>query len=205
MDKNTTITTIDLIRHGEPVGGKKFRGSTDDPLSELGWQQMTAAVASTTEWDSIVASPLRRCRGFAESLSNKLNIPIHVEPNLREIGFGLWEGHTSEEIFKLFPGSLEKYWDNPEENTPPGGEAITDFHDRISTSWNNLVTDHTGKHILTVAHGGTIRAVLKHILQIPFQTLWRLEIEFASRTRIKIYHTDGVQTPVLVSLGVNPT
>ena len=51
MDKNTTITTIDLIRHGEPVGGKKFRGSTDDPLSELGWQQMTAAVASTTEWE----------------------------------------------------------------------------------------------------------------------------------------------------------
>ena len=37
-------TTIDLIRHGEPVGGRKYRGQTDDPLSEKGWAQMWAAV-----------------------------------------------------------------------------------------------------------------------------------------------------------------
>jgi len=31
------ITTIDLLRHGEPVGGRMLRGSTDHPLSETGW------------------------------------------------------------------------------------------------------------------------------------------------------------------------
>ena len=38
------LTTIDLIRHGEPVGGRKYRGQTDDPLSEKGWEQMWKAV-----------------------------------------------------------------------------------------------------------------------------------------------------------------
>ena len=33
-------TVIDLIRHGEPVGGRRYRGHIDDPLSERGWQQM---------------------------------------------------------------------------------------------------------------------------------------------------------------------
>jgi len=32
-----TTTTIDLLRHGEPVGGKRYRGQIDDPLSEKGW------------------------------------------------------------------------------------------------------------------------------------------------------------------------
>ena len=38
-------TTIDLIRHGEPVGGRKYRGQIDDPLSDKGWTQMRQAVA----------------------------------------------------------------------------------------------------------------------------------------------------------------
>ena len=56
MQKETTETIIDLIRHGEPEGGRAFRGhSIDDPLSEKGWQQM---------WDVLAKSPL----GISSSL-----------------------------------------------------------------------------------------------------------------------------------------
>ncbi len=38
-------TKIDIIRHGEPIGGPRFRGhGVDDPLSEKGWEQMWNAV-----------------------------------------------------------------------------------------------------------------------------------------------------------------
>ena len=40
----STETIIDLIRHGEPVGGQRLRGAQDDPLSALGWQQMRESV-----------------------------------------------------------------------------------------------------------------------------------------------------------------
>jgi alpha-ribazole phosphatase len=29
-------TTLDLMRHGEPVGGRRYSGQIDDPLSEKG-------------------------------------------------------------------------------------------------------------------------------------------------------------------------
>ena len=38
------FTIIDLLRHGEPDGGQKFRGAVDDPLSPHGWEQMRSAV-----------------------------------------------------------------------------------------------------------------------------------------------------------------
>jgi len=64
-------TQIDLLRHGEPVGGRRYRGQTDDPLSEKGWQQMRAAVLDVQGWDVIYSSPLRRCAEFAQELSRR--------------------------------------------------------------------------------------------------------------------------------------
>ena len=58
---DTPCTLIDIIRHGEPVGGKRYRGQIDDPLSEKGWQQMRDAVAGHNPWDVIISSPLARC------------------------------------------------------------------------------------------------------------------------------------------------
>ena len=56
-------TLIDLLRHGEPEGGRAYRGhSIDDPLSETGWQQMWAAVGYHKPWEQIVSSPLQRCQ-----------------------------------------------------------------------------------------------------------------------------------------------
>ena len=49
----TPPTLIDMIRHGEPVGGRRYRGQIDDPLSEKGWRQMWAAVAAWVKnWQS---------------------------------------------------------------------------------------------------------------------------------------------------------
>jgi len=56
---------VDLLRHGEPVGGRRYRGQTDDPLSDKGWKQMWTAVAGQQPWQVIVTSTLSRCREFA--------------------------------------------------------------------------------------------------------------------------------------------
>ena len=71
-----TTTFFDLIRHGEPAGGHKYRGHRDDPLSELGWQQMRDAIGQHEQWDHI-SSPLLR-REFARELSEQRNIPVTV-------------------------------------------------------------------------------------------------------------------------------
>jgi broad specificity phosphatase PhoE len=75
-------TTIDLLRHGEPEGGRMFRGGgTDHPLSQTGWQQMSQSVEARIErnrqnWDAIVSSPMLRCQAFASRLANSLELPL---------------------------------------------------------------------------------------------------------------------------------
>jgi iron complex transport system substrate-binding protein len=72
------ITTLDLMRHGEPVGGRKYRGQLDDPLSEKGWAQMRWAVWEHCPWQAGVPSNKHRTGlfcGFLLSLACLLVSP----------------------------------------------------------------------------------------------------------------------------------
>ena len=102
-------TTLDLMRHGEPVGGRRYRGQIDDPLSEKGWAQMRAAVGELAPWDRIVSSPLLRCRAFAEALASAHGLPLTLDERLKEVGFGAWEGKTAAEIEEDAPGTLARF------------------------------------------------------------------------------------------------
>jgi broad specificity phosphatase PhoE len=94
-------TIIDLIRHGEPQGGPMYRGSTDDPLSELGWQQMRGAISALQPWQQIVSSPLLRCVEFAKETAMQNDIDLLIDEGLQEVGFGDWEGKTATQLEAL--------------------------------------------------------------------------------------------------------
>lgn len=164
-----TTTVIDLIRHGEPEGGQMFRGSKDDPLSPVGWQQMEAAVHGHDRWDAIVSSPMTRCRLFAEQLAQRRRIPLHIEDDLREIGFGDWEGLTSQQVQERYGDHLSRFWQDPINSNPPGGEAITDFYQRVTLGFDRWQDKLANQRILVVCHGGVIRMVLANVLGIPWR------------------------------------
>lgn len=191
-------TVIDLIRHGEPVGGQRLRGTQDDPLSELGWGQMRASVGDYDRWSHIVSSPLSRCHEFAEELSGRHEKPFNVHQDFREIGFGEWEGLTTKELFARDREALKRYWQSPDQHTPPGGEALSDFVSRVHGAWEGLVESHEGKHPLLVCHGGVIRAILVHVLGMPVQKLWNFDVPYANVSRIVyLRFEDGTQTAQL--------
>src|SRR5690606_17024528 len=121
---------IDLLRHGETVGGARFRGSLDDPLTEQGFRQMDAAVANGGPWDAIVTSPLSRCAAFAESLAVKLGIPSEIDERLREIHFGAWEGRSYAELMATAPGALTRFLGDPFRHPPPEAERLEAFRQR---------------------------------------------------------------------------
>ncbi len=178
-------TTIDIIRHGEPVGGRRYRGQIDDPLSELGWQQMRAAVGDHRPWQAIVSSPLRRCAAFAEELAARHHLPLQMEPRLMEIGFGAWEGRTAAEIMAEQPAALADFWRDPLHHTPPGAETLYAFRDRVVAAWEALRQQYRGQHILVVGHAGVMRMVLRHVLDMPLDRLFRIQVENAAISRIR--------------------
>ncbi|MDP2784987.1 MAG: histidine phosphatase family protein [Sulfurimicrobium sp.] len=180
-------TLIDLLRHGEPEGGVKFRGHSDDPLSADGWAQMRAATATAAGWEVIVASPLRRCADFAAELAANHGLPVETEGRLKEIGFGAWEGLTAEQVAASEPQALERFWRDPARHTPPGGESLDAFGQRVAAGWNDLLQRHAGKKILLVCHGGVIRLILAQVLEMPRTHLFRLNVPFASTSRIRVW------------------
>lgn len=191
------FTTVDLLRHGEPAGGKKFRGALDDPLSPLGWQQMRAAVGDFRDWQTIVSSPLTRCAAFARELAQQLDRPLEIVQGFSEIRFGVWEGRGVAEVHASDPLALAQFWRDPIAHPIPESEPVADFDRRVGQAWATLLEHHRGQHVLLVAHGGTIRMVLRRILDMPLRRLWRFEVPFAALSRVHWFH-DPEADPRLV-------
>lgn len=179
-------TLIDLLRHGEPEGGARFRGHIDDPLSATGWEQMRGAVGGAGGWELIVTSPLRRCADFAAELAGRLDVPLETASRLREIGFGAWEGLTAQQVDASDPEALANFWRDPARHTPPGGEPLADFDARVAAGWDALLQRHAGRRILLVCHGGVIRLILARLLSMPPTHLFRLNVPFASTSRVRV-------------------
>lgn len=184
MTEQTTI--IDIIRHGEPVGGSKYRGQIDHPLSEKGWRQMRSAVAGRDEWQHIVSSDLRRCADFAHELGAKLSVDVELVTGFREVGFGSWEGKSASDLLAEDPEGTAAFWRDPINNTPPGAEPLRDFHRRVVASWEDLLRRHAGKRLLLVGHAGMMRILLLHALELPLEGFYRFDPRNAGIVRIRV-------------------
>jgi alpha-ribazole phosphatase/probable phosphoglycerate mutase len=179
-------TVIDLIRHGEPVGGRRYRGQIDDPLSDKGWRQMREAVGDHHPWDIIYSSTLTRCSAFARELAERHGLPLEFDARLMEIGFGSWEGRTAEELMAEDPETLSRFWSDPVNHRPEGAERLTEFRDRVVDAWESILEDQAGRHVLVVGHAGMMRMIVRHVLQMPLENLFRIQVPNAGITRIQV-------------------
>ncbi|OZA46619.1 MAG: histidine phosphatase family protein [Hydrogenophilales bacterium 17-61-76] len=155
--------TLDLMRHGEPVGGRKYRGQIDDPLSEKGWAQMRAAV----------------------SIAGRHNLPLAFDSRLQEVGFGVWEGKTAVEIEEETPGTLARFKADPVHARPEGAEPLAAFQARVAAGLETVVATSQDQHVLVVGHAGVVRMALAWALHIPLQYAYRIEVASASLTRLR--------------------
>ena len=191
------FTVVDLLRHGEPEGGQKFRGAVDDPLSERGWGQMRAAVGDYRGWEAVISSPLVRCAAFARELAGHLDRPLEIAAGFSEVSFGVWESRAVADVNAAEPLALARFWRDPVAYPIPGGEPVADFDRRVGQAWELLLKRHRGRHVLLVAHGGVIRMILRRLLDMPLQRIWRLEVPYAAVSRIR-RHRDPEAEPHLV-------
>ena len=180
-------TIIDFIRHGEPRGGSRYRGhSIDDPLTDKGWQQMWNGVGSAASWDMIFSSPLIRCTEFAETLGERHNIPVIINEQFKEIGFGTWEGKTKDDLKRDHGEEFAAFYADPVYNTPQNAEPVSSFFQRISTVFDSTREHHAGKHLLVVAHAGVIRAALTHAIGADAACMYRFNVINGKISRVEI-------------------
>jgi alpha-ribazole phosphatase len=170
---------LDLLRHGETELGGGLRGSLDDALTDLGWQQMRSAVAELAlevRWDRIVSSPLQRCARFAEELALKLSLPLQLEAGIQELHFGDWEGIGTAQLMETDAEGLGRFWDNPYTFTPPNGEPVLAFASRVLGAIERLRQAFDGERILLVSHGGVMRLLLAQARGLPREQLLQVVV-----------------------------
>ena len=176
---------VDLLRHGELEGGIKYRGRTDDPLTEAGRMAMDRVWnLLRRDVELIVTSPLSRCRIPAIEWAEAAGIPVQEEPRVAEMFYGEWEGLTREEIEAGYPGMLQQWRHHPETMQIPGAETVQQLEACISEFWSELCEGHSDKHVLVVAHSGSMRMLLAHALAAPIATTRRLQMPYACWSRV---------------------
>lgn len=142
---------------------------------------MRAAVPESPQWQHVVSSPLIRCLEFSQELASDLQIPFTIEDNLKEIGFGEWEGKTPDDIIAEDSEALKHFYKDPVNNRPKGAEPLNSFSERVWNAYLGIIEQHQGKHVLIVAHAGVARAITANILKMSLDDVYsRLKIEYGA-------------------------
>ncbi|MFI1285279.1 bifunctional RNase H/acid phosphatase [Streptomyces sp. NPDC020858] len=189
--------TFVLLRHGETAltPQKRFSGSggSDPELSPAGRRQAAAvaeALAARGTVQTVVSSPLRRCRETAQAVADRLGLTVTVEEGLREVDFGAWEGLTFAEVRERFPDDLQAWLDSPKAAPTGGGESFMAATRRISATRDRLLAAHAGRTVLLVTHVTPVKILVRLALGAPPEALFRMELSAASLSAVA-YYADG--------------
>ena len=163
-----------LLRHGTPVGGRMYRGNLfDDPLTEEGWNQMKSSVTNLS-FDAIGTSPMKRCSEFADYISKKSKIPCSIIEDFKEIGFGDWQGKTSQQIGEEV---VERFKNDPINNPVNNAENLYDFQSKVIKNYLEILDNLDPKNkLLIIAHAGVIRVIKSYILKLPIEKMFTINI-----------------------------
>ncbi len=157
------------------------------------------AAAGRANWDQVLYSPALRCADFALELASQRGLPTTPVPELRERGFGVWEGLRAEQI----PiEDLSRFWANPLKYDPPEAEPFVIFRERVVRGWQKLLAGDALRPLI-VTHGGVVRVVIGEVFGLSADRLLLLEVPPACRTRLRV--PTGGGRPSLISHGLEGT
>ena len=194
--------TIYLLRHGETTAslGGVFTGNLDVDLTLEGQQmaQDFAAAYKSLPWAAVYCSPLRRAVLTAQPFCDAVGLPMELRDGLREISFGDWEGHTADEVNRLFHDEYVSYLADAGWNHPSGGERGVDVARRGTLVMQEIEQAHKHGNVLVVSHKATLRIMLCALLGIDIGNYRdRLDWQVASLGVVEM----TAQGPMLTSFG----
>ncbi len=164
-------TTVLLVRHGESAPAHPDRpfplrdGHGDPPLDAVGVRQaqLLADRLQHERVDAIYVTSLQRTHQTAAPLADRLGLPLLVEPDLREVHLGDWEGGllrvraaAGDPLF----GEIQRQerWD-----VIPNAEPLEAFDGRVWSAFRRVVERHPDGRVVVVAHGGVIGQLLHRV------------------------------------------
>lgn len=189
------VTTLLLARHGETDWNHdhRWQGHTGAPLNETGRRQAAELAARVTDVDAAYSSDAERAYETALVVASRHGLQVEIDPRLREVDFGLWEGLTRAEIDERFRGGFSR-WSSGESATPDGGESDEAMADRVLDALHDIAARHPRARVLVVTSGGPIRAVEAQLRGIDQSTARRLIETVDNCSLLDVVIHDGTLT-----------
>ena len=201
--KRDGATRVFFVRHGDTIDEetkKVYKGTIDIPLSDKGRQRIARAseFLSRFKIDFIYTSALSRCIESAKIVAEKQDAPVEIASALNELGFGLWEGLSFEEIRERYPKELNLWLQDLENHTPPEGEPMRDAQRRGVAKFNEIAERHGGQNVAIVSHAGVLRLIICSILDLKLQDMFRIGQDYGCIDMVRV-HKDGIAVVELLN------
>lgn len=173
LESPGTGTLIWLVRHGRVTAPTTAYGDQDVPLSEAGLAQTALAaetLAAQTQPRRIVSSPLVRARTLGEALAQRTGAPLTLDPRLKELNRGAWQGIERTEYQTRWRADRDAYWADPLHWDRHGGESEAAL---VARTWPALLEalgppePAQGGRVVMAAHRQVIRALTAAAIGIP--------------------------------------
>ncbi len=148
-----------LVRHGQTdwnLAGR-YQGQSDIPLNATGLAQAAdlAKQLAGSQFVALYSSDLKRAQRTAEILGESFDLMVQVDPRLREICQGEWEGKNYQELVRQYSSAQVEGIRNPTRLAvaAPGGESTLQVAARMKASADDIVARHPFGPVLVVSHG----------------------------------------------------
>jgi alpha-ribazole phosphatase len=178
------------VRHA-PVPNSVHIYGQSDVDSDCSNQEVFKALAAELPRKAVwLTSNLARTHQTAAAIIAELDEkarpkekPVAI-PEFAEQNLGEWQGLVREEFFASRGQTSYPFWFGPSDERPPGGESFNDVVARVGPMVSHLNKKFSGRDIIAVAHGGTIRAALAAALNLDPNAALAFSVENCSITRI---------------------
>jgi len=152
------MTQFWLARHGQTdwnVEGRWQGQAAPMPLNAAGRAQVEALAAclSGLSFEALFSSDLTRARETAEIIGRRIGLPVMVDPRLREINLGAWEGMLGTDVARLYPAELAERERDPAYARAPGGESAAEVAARVWAAADDIARAHPTGPVLVISHG----------------------------------------------------
>ncbi|MDO8575454.1 MAG: 2,3-diphosphoglycerate-dependent phosphoglycerate mutase [bacterium] len=187
-----------LIRHGESEWNKenRFTGWTDVDLSEKGIEEAHKGGKALKDagftFDIVFTSLLKRANRTLDIVLEELgikNIEIKKDWRLNERHYGSLQGLSKVETAKKYGEEQVKIWRRSYDIPPPPlevttlpnepkSESLKNVIERFMPYWNSDIAPmvKSEKHVLIVAHGNSLRALIKNLDNISDKDIVELNL-----------------------------
>lgn len=179
------MPTLILLRHGESQWNleNRFTGWIDIDLSPKGEAEALAAgvLLKDKPIDVVFTSALIRATHTTEltlKAAGKQNVPIYGDQALNERHYGDLQGLNKAETAAKYGAEQVHIWRRSYDVPPPNGESLKDTRARVAPYFDEFILPmlKSGKNILVVAHGNSLRALIMFVEHLTPEQILKTEI-----------------------------